>query len=97
MRFEIVLSPEAAEAYRALEAHRKAEIRDAIEMYLRHDPMRTSKSRIKRLRGMSRPQYRLRVGEWRIYYDVTESTVEILAIVEKGNSQVWLEKAGESK
>jgi mRNA interferase RelE/StbE len=97
MRFEIVLSPEAAEDYKALEAHQRAEVRDAIETHLRHEPKRTSKSRIKRLRGLSRPQYRLRVGNWRIYYDVTESTVEILALVEKGNSQAWLERAGEAK
>ena len=36
---------------------------------------------MKRLRGLDQPQYRLRVGEMRVFYDVTETEVEVLAIV----------------
>ena len=68
----------------------------AIEEHLRHEPTKTSKSRIKRLRGLSRPQYRLRVGDVRVFYDVTKPTVEILAIVSKEEALEWLEKSGES-
>jgi len=32
------------------------------------------------LRGIARPQYRLRVEEVRVFYDVSGSAVEILAI-----------------
>src|SRR5439155_1779326 len=36
----------------------------------------------KRLRGLSRPQYRLRVGDdIRVFYDVVENTVQVLAVV----------------
>jgi mRNA-degrading endonuclease RelE of RelBE toxin-antitoxin system len=59
--------------------------------------MKISKSRIKRLRGLSKPQYRLRIGDLRVYYDVSKSTVEVLAIVEKPKSVEWLGKAGESE
>jgi len=97
MKFQIVLAPEAVEDFKALGAHAKAEIRDAMEAHLRHEPTKTSKSRIKQLRGLSRPQYRLRVGEIRIYYDVTAPTVEVLGIIEKSKSKAWLEKAGESQ
>jgi mRNA interferase RelE/StbE len=62
---------------------------------MRHEPTKTSKSRIKRLRGISRPQYRLRVEEARVFYDVTEDAVEILAIVSKDDAENWLAKAGE--
>ncbi len=48
--------------------------------------MKTSKSRIKRLRGLRRPQYRLRVDEIRVSYDVAGNTVEILAIVPKSQA-----------
>jgi len=41
-------------------------------------------------RGLRKPQYRLRVGEVRIFYDVTEATVEILAIVAKPEADTWL-------
>ena len=56
--------------------------------------MKVSKSRIKRLRGMSRPQYRLRVGDIRVFYDLTETQVQILAIVTKEQAQAWLDEQG---
>jgi len=90
MRYEIVLAPEAAKAYQALPAYRRAEVRDALERHLRNQPTLVSKSRIKHLRGLSQPQYRLRVGEVRIFHDVTVETVEILAIVTKAEASRWL-------
>src|SRR5512144_2958266 len=95
MRHEIVLAPEAAEDFKTLKAFDRATIRDAIEDHLRHEPTRPSKSRIKRLRGLRRPQYRLRVGDIRVFYDVTGKRVEILAIVPKDEAGEWLKKAGE--
>jgi mRNA interferase RelE/StbE len=94
MRFEIVLAPEAVEDFRALKANVRSTVRDALETHLRHEPMKTSRSRIKRLRGLGRPQYRLRVDEVRIFYDVSAKTVEILAIVPKSEAALWLEQFG---
>lgn len=97
MRYDLVLAPEAVEDLNNLKATVRALVRDAIEEHLRHAPAKTSKSRIKRLRGFSRPQYRLRVGDdIRVFYDVTETAVEILAIVSKCDADAWLEKYGES-
>ena len=90
-----MLAPEAVQDLKHLKAHDRAEVRDAIEVHLRHQPTKTSKSRVKRLRGISRPQYRLRVGEIRVFYDVTNNAVEILAIVPKSAAAEWLEKVGE--
>ena len=90
MRFEIVLAPAAVKALRSLRADIRARVRDAIELHLRHQPKRLSRSRIKRLRGLDRPQYRLRVDEVRVFYDVTETTVEVLAIVPKAQAGAWL-------
>jgi mRNA interferase RelE/StbE len=95
MRYEIILSPEAVNDLRDLKANIRAEVRDTIEEHLRREPEKGSKSRIKRLRGLSRPQYRLRVGNMRVFYDVTAKTVELLAIVPKDEVKEWLEKAGE--
>ena len=94
MRFEIVLAPQAAQDLRDLPARRRAEVRDAIETHLRHEPKKLSKSRIKRLRGVSKPQFRLRVGEVRVFYDVRDETVEVLAIVTKAEAQSWLDEQG---
>ncbi len=63
MRYEIILAPDAADAYQKLAAHIRSKVRDALEVHLRYEPMKVSRSRIKKRRGLSRPQYRLRVGE----------------------------------
>lgn len=94
MRFEIILAPEAVEDLRRLKANLRAAVREALETHLRHEPTKTSRSRIKRLRGLSRPQYRLRVDEVRVFYDVSGSTVEVLAIVAKSEAESWLAQFG---
>jgi mRNA-degrading endonuclease RelE of RelBE toxin-antitoxin system len=94
MRYEVILAPEAAGSYKSLPAYQRAEVRDALERHLRYEPTRVSKSRIKRLRGLSQPQYRLRVGEVRIFYDVTPEAVEVLAIVTKAEATRWFAERG---
>ncbi len=94
MRFEIVLAPEALEDLRSLKANLRAAVRETLEEHLRHEPKKVSRSRIKRLRGLSRPHYRLRVGEVRVFYDVSGETVEVLAIVAKSEAESWLAKFG---
>jgi hypothetical protein len=49
MAYAIVLAPEAVEDLRQLKAHIRATARSGIETYLRHEPSKTSRSRIKRL------------------------------------------------
>jgi mRNA-degrading endonuclease RelE of RelBE toxin-antitoxin system len=96
VRYEILLSPDAGNQLAALPAHTGAEVRDGIELHLRFAPTKLSKSRIKRLRGFDQPQYRLRVGEIRVFYDVTETEVQVLAIVSKAEAQAWLDKQATS-
>jgi len=73
-----------------LKANLRADVRTALETHLRHEPEKVSRSRIKRLRGLRQPQYRLRVGDVRVFYDVSGATVEILAIVAKSEALSWL-------
>ena len=95
MRYAIVLAPEAAADFRRLAARLRAIARDALDTHLRYEPTKASRSRIKRLRGLSKPQYRLRVDTLRIfYYDVTAGRVEILAILDKAKAAAWLEREG---
>jgi len=97
MAYEVILAPEAVEDFRNLKADQRALVRDAMEIHLRHSPAKTSKSRLKRLRGLSRPQYRLRVDEIRVFYDVVEEeqVVEVLAIIPKSEADAWLNRMGE--
>jgi mRNA interferase RelE/StbE len=94
MAFAILLAPEAAQDMRHLRANTRASVKAAIETHLRHEPRKVSRSRIKRLRGLDRPQYRLRVGDVRVFYDVTDTTVEILAVVNKSDAAEWLARFG---
>jgi mRNA-degrading endonuclease RelE of RelBE toxin-antitoxin system len=97
MRFEILLAPEAVEDLRRLKAGERTAVKEALETHLRHEPTKTSRTRIKRLRGIARPQYRLRVEEVRVFYDVSGSTVEVLAIVPKAEAESWLARFGSPK
>jgi len=95
MRYGIVFAPQAAQDLKRLQARLRAEVKDAVEKHLRHEPQKASKSRIKRLRGLARPQYRLRFGEIRVFYDITEEVVEVLAIITKADAAHWLAEKGE--
>src|SRR4051794_10310829 len=95
MAFEIILAPEALDDLRRLSAHDRAKMRDALEIHLRHEPTKLSKSLIKRLRGLARPQYRLRVDELRVFYDVAGAEVQVLAIVAKADADAWLAEIGQ--
>ncbi len=94
MKYEIAFASGAVQDVRNLRAHMRSMVRDGIETCLRHAPTTVSKSRIKRLRGLARPQFRLRLGEVRVYYDVRESTVEVLAVVPKSEAAEWLKREG---
>lgn len=95
MPYDIILAPEAVEDLHRLKANMRATVRAALTAHVRHQPTRLSKSRIKRLRGLRRPQYRLRVDDIRIFYDVQEQAVEILAIINKSEADAWLAQFGE--
>ena len=90
----IILSPEARESLRKLKGNLRSQIRDGIIDHLSFEPEKVSKSRIKRLKGLEKPQYRLRIDDVRIYYDINKNTVEILAIVTKEIALEWLERHG---
>jgi len=97
MKYEIIFAPEAIRDLKRLTARNRSIVRDAIAKYLRVEPDKVSKSRIKRLQGIRRPQYRLRVGDIRVFYDLVEMDVEILAIVEKPDAAAWLAEIGETE
>jgi mRNA interferase RelE/StbE len=95
MKYEIILAPESVQDLKLLDAYQRAKIKDLIEVHLRHGPTKTSKSRIKRLRGLRHPHSRLRIDDFRIFYDIEENRVEILSIILKSKATQWLKKAGE--
>ena len=94
MWHEIILAPEAAQDLGKLGAYERAQVKSALETHLRFEPAKASKSRIKQLKGLTQPQFRLRVDEVRIFYDIAGNRVEVLAIVTKDQAQEWLDRKG---
>jgi mRNA-degrading endonuclease RelE of RelBE toxin-antitoxin system len=65
-----------------------------MRIHLENAPKQESKSRIKRLKGIRQPQYRLRVDRLRVFYDVNdeEGRVEVLGFVMKPEAAKWLQE-----
>jgi mRNA interferase RelE/StbE len=95
LAYRIVVTEDAKEDFNELDARQRTMVRDALRTYLTHEPTRDSKSRIKRLRDVRHPQLRLRVGEMRVFYDVTGTDVVVLAIMSKEKTLQWLEEHSE--
>ena len=95
MPFEVELTEAANQDYLALDARWRATVRSAFKHHLTNEPKKESKSRIKRLRGTRKPQYRLRVDDLRVFYDVSSSIVTVLAIVLKSRAGDWLDSNAE--
>jgi mRNA-degrading endonuclease RelE of RelBE toxin-antitoxin system len=89
-----MLSPRATEDLKRLDPPHRTMVREALETHLRHEPTKVSRSRIKRLRGLAQPQYRLRVDDLRVFYDVLEAEVQVHAILFKSMAEAWLTEDG---
>ena len=94
MRHKIIFAPDADGALRKIRAYDRVAVLEAIERHLRHEPTRATKSRIKALRDLRHPQYRLRIGDLRVFYDVAPGQVEIVAVVAKAEAAEWLARWG---
>jgi len=95
MKHRILLAQQALRDLRRLRAHDRATVISAIVKHLTNEPRHTSKSRIKRLRGLAKPGYRLRIGDIRVFYDVAGGEVHVLTIISKADADRWLEEEGE--
>ena len=86
MPYEIRYSNEAVDQLKKLRAFDRTAILNQIEQVLSVNPMIVSKARIKQLREPAPTQYRLRVGEFRVFYDVAEAVVLIIQVLSKQDS-----------
>lgn len=55
-------------------------------------PLPTGKNRIKKLTGFTPPLYRLRVGDFRVLYRITENKVIVLTAVDRKELERELRK-----
>lgn len=89
--YTIILKRSAVADLDALRKYDATQIADAMERYLQHEPTKESKSRIKRLRGISNPDYRLGVGDYRVFYVVDEDArrVDVLRVMHKDQTLAY--------
>lgn len=92
MAFDIEITAEAEHDLADIKPFYRAKILDSIEEHLQFTPMQASRTRIKRLRLLESPAYRLRIDNYRIHYDVDEDaqSVTVLRILSKEASLQYL-------
>lgn len=93
--YRVVLTDNAIEDFKALDAGWRTIVREALRIHLTHEPRKESRSRIKRIKDLNHPQYRLKIDGIRIFYDVIDEEVVIVAIMTKEKTDEWLEEHGE--
>jgi mRNA-degrading endonuclease RelE of RelBE toxin-antitoxin system len=82
---EIRYAEEAVADIRALRKFDQQKILEGIELHLTHQPRKESKSRIKAMLQPFWSQYRLRLDDFRVYYDVDDEgqLVHVLRVLLK--------------
>ncbi len=83
-RYEIRYAHEAVGDIRPLRAFDQTRLLDAVARHLSAEPTRVSKSRIKRMVQPFWSHFRLRVDEFRVYYDVDEAGRAVTVLRMKG-------------
>jgi mRNA interferase RelE/StbE len=96
MTYKVIVARSAEEAFKKLDARWRSAAKEAMRTHLEKAPKQESKSRIKRLRGLRQPQYRLRIDRLRVFYDVNDQRgrVEVLGFVMKPEAEEWLQEHG---
>ena len=94
--YEIILKRSAVADLDALRKYDATRVADAMERQLLREPTKESKSRIKRLRGIGNPDFRLRVGDYRVFYVVGEDArqVDVLRIMHKDQTLQYYKELG---
>ncbi|MDP3259482.1 MAG: type II toxin-antitoxin system RelE/ParE family toxin [Thermodesulfovibrionales bacterium] len=91
-RFKVVFSPAAQHDVEKLEIGIALQLAKDVRNYLEISPFPFGKTRIKRLTGFEPPLYRLRSGDFRVYYRIYQKEVAILAITHKKDSEKFLKR-----
>jgi mRNA interferase RelE/StbE len=92
--FDVQLAPAAVRAFRKLEPNVRRRIRSALEKLAADTarPGRISGKSVKTIQGADDAFRRLRVGEYRVMYDVLaeDRVLLVLGIVHRGDLERWL-------
>jgi len=89
--YETRFTPEALDDLQALRKFEQKEILNGVESQLEHEPKLETRNR-KLLRPNNLAEWELRIGKFRVFYDVDEQTkiVKIEAIGYKHGSRLFI-------
>jgi mRNA interferase RelE/StbE len=87
MAYAIQFSSEALADLKRLSKRHRVAIMKQIQRVLAINPESESRARVKRLEKPSPTDFRMRVGDFRVYYDVEGLEVRIIRIMPKPDSE----------
>jgi mRNA-degrading endonuclease RelE of RelBE toxin-antitoxin system len=76
----VVIHPEAVRELKAIPVFHRRTILSVMSKVVAEQPTLERRSRVKRMRDDFHPPYRLRVGDFRVYYDVDHDRSEVLVL-----------------
>lgn len=91
--FRINFKSQSIDDLKRMKRYHAAAILDAIEKRLADEPERITRGSIKRLRGRQQSTFRLRVADYRVFYDVVEDREEIVRILHKSATKSFYREA----
>ena len=91
IRYRIRIVAAADDELRRLPVFYRRQVAQAVSTYLATGPTRESASRIKELRQPAASVYRLRIGDYRVFYDVSGDEVTVLHVRHKSQSSALYE------
>lgn len=89
MNHEIIITVEAQEDYEAFKAHERRIILAGIKTQLEHEPLIETRNR-KPLRDNPIAPWELRIGKFRVFYQVEGTVVTVGAIGHKEHNKLIL-------
>ncbi len=91
MPFKILFAPDARDQIKHLSARDRSIIVDAVDIQLTYQPNVPTRNR-KPLRPNNLATWELRIGEYRVYYDLDgpEHASRIVALGKKDHAKVWI-------
>ncbi len=87
--FRIELTPEAADDLQSMRTFDARRVVAAMESQLMHEPTRETRNR-KQLRPNELAEWELRVDVFRVFYDITDEVIKVVAIGLKDGNELFV-------
>jgi mRNA-degrading endonuclease RelE of RelBE toxin-antitoxin system len=94
-RFKVVFAPAAVRDVEALEVEAALQVVKDVKSYLESRPFPIGYTRVKKLVGFDPPLFRLRSGDYRVYYRIPAGEVVVLAVTVRKDSGKRLRRISE--